>query len=443
MPNAAGEDHVQWERTVPLRYRADVAVIGGGIAGVCAACAAAHEGASVILVERFAVPGGNATVGGVANWSGETAGQGAIFDEIIAMQQEWDSIAPYPGPVDGFANTNRVFDHEILAVILQELLLKHDVRLLLHTKFVDVQCDGAKLGPAVVAGASGAEALDAPVYVDATGGGQVARAAGCKCLPPGELGPIPPSMMYFVRELEEDVGPQLPSGWFEPVEREEDMPMTSTWPAGPGAKALKLKVPGYDSGDTVEMTELEIRARRRMWEVLDFYQRDFRGEDTPRRDQAANANANSWRFDHCSPMIGLRETRRIAGDYVLTVHDVRAGRAFEDGVARGTFYLDGLRPDDEKRTYLLTKDEQRVPPYQIPLRSLIARDAENLLMAGRCLSADQLALSSARVMTTCAMMGQAAGIAAAWTAERGCTARELDGSELRARVVERGANLDV
>ncbi|MFW5867503.1 MAG: FAD-dependent oxidoreductase [Armatimonadota bacterium] len=443
MPNAGREDFIRWARDVPLRYRADVAVIGGGIAGVCAACAAAVEGASVVLVERFAVTGGNATVGGVANWSGETAGQGAIFDEIIAMQEQWDSIAPYPGPVDGFANTNRVFDHEILAVILQELLLRHGVQLLLHTRFVDVQRDGRALGPALVAGASGVEALDASVYVDATGGGQVARAAGCEMLPGGEHGPLPPSMMYFVRELRESHGPQLPDGWFDPVEREEDVPMTSTWPAGPEAKAIKLKVIGHDSGDTVGMTELEIHARRRVWEVLDYYQRGFRGHDTPRASSPRNANAERWWFDHCSPMIGLRETRRIAGDYVLTVDDLRAGRTFEDGVARGVFYLDGLRPDDERRTYFLEKHEQVVPPYQIPLRSLIARDADTLLMAGRCFSADQMALSSARVMTTCAMMGQAAGIAAAWSADRGCAPRLLDAADLRARLEARGANLAV
>lgn len=89
-PQSVATEHstVSWQRQVPLRYHADVAVVGGGIAGVCAPCAAASEGASVILVERFAVTGGNATIGGVANWAGETRGQGAIFDEIIAKQEE-------------------------------------------------------------------------------------------------------------------------------------------------------------------------------------------------------------------------------------------------------------------------------------------------------------------------------------------------------------------
>jgi hypothetical protein len=247
-------------------------------------------------------------------------------------------------------------------------------------------------------------------------------------LQPGEFGSLPPSLMYFVREQSEPVVPQLPDAWFQPVARDEDLPMVSLWPNGLGGKALKLKVPGFDSGDTEAMTQLEIQARRRQWEVLDYYQRQ---EKRP------------WRFEGSSSIIGLRETRRIAGDYVLTVDDLRAGRAFDDAIARGVFYLDGMRPDDEQRTYLLTREEQVVPPYHIPYRSLIARDVENLLMAGRCFSADQLALSSARVMTTCAMMGQAAGIAAAWSAQRGCAPRDLDGRQLRRRLEERGAALDI
>ncbi len=432
--------NITWQREIPLRYEADVAVVGGGMAGVCAACAAAREGADVILVERFGVPGGNATVGGVANWSGETAGQGAVFDEILAMQDEWHSLDPYPGPYE-LGGQNRCFDHEVLAVVLQELLLRHKVRLLLHTRCVDAGMTRGKVGPVAIYGPSGLEALHAGVYVDASGGGELARAAGCATLPPGPLGPLPPSMMFFVRELSEPVAPQLPPGWFDPVSRTEDLPMTSTWPAGPEAKALKLKVPGYDSGDTESMTALEIRARRRQWEVLDFYQRDFHGENTPLRNHRRNTKTTHWHYDHCSPIIGLRETRRIAGDYVLRVDDLRAGRAFDDAVARGTFYLDGMRPDDEKRTYLLACEEQKVPPYHIPFRSLIARDAVNLLVAGRCFSADQLALSSARVMPTCAMMGQAAGIAAAWGASRQCAPRDLDGTQLRRRLESLGANL--
>jgi hypothetical protein len=225
-----------------------------------------------------------------------------------------------------------------------------------------------------------------------------------------------------------DAGPQLPDGWFQPVRRRADLPMTSPWPNGPGSTALKIKIPMFDSTDTEGMTAAEIRARRRLFEVLDYFQR---------------VEHKPWRFDHCSPRIGIREGRRVVGDYVLTVDDLRAGRQFPDAIARGSFYLDGHKPDDDKRTYILSKEEMKVPPYQIPLRSLIVRDGRNLLAAGRCFSADQLALSSARVSTTCSMMGQAAGIAAALAGERKTDPRGLDPADVRRLVVARGARLDV
>jgi len=129
------------------------------------------------------------------------------------------------------------------------------------------------------------------------------------------------------------------------------------------------------------------------------------------------------------------------GEYVLTLDDLRAGRQFPTAVARGVYPLDGHKPDDDKRTYILPVDELQVPPYQIPLECLVARDSDNLLMAGRCFSTDQLALSSARVATTCAMTGQAAGIAAAMSIKAGAGIKELDPLLVRREAEASGAVL--
>lgn len=419
---------VQWRRSVPVRYECDVAVIGGGIAGVCAALAAARSEARVLLVERFAVTGGNATVGGVASFCGETAGQGEAFDAILGDLMTFKAIEPYsPYP----QKENRKFDHEILALVLQEQLLRRGVKVLLHTDFVDVLERDGRIAECIVCGASGPEAVRAKQFVDCTGEAHVVRRAGFETVKgrPEDGLQLPMSLMCFVRHVApEEARAQLPEGWFEPVRTAEDLPMTSIWPNGPGGNALKIKIPMLDASDTESLTAAEIRARRRMMEVLDYYQR---------------VEKMDWLLDHCSPRIGIREGRRIVGDYVLAVDDLRAGRSFDDAIARGVFYLDGHKPDDDKRTYILPKDQLTVPPYQIPFRSLLPRDAKNLLVAGRCLSADQLALSSARVMTTCSMMGQAAGVAAALAASKGCGPRDLDPGEIRNTVVERGARLDV
>jgi len=435
---------VHWQRSVPLRYEADVAVIGGGIAGVCAACAAAASGASVVLVERFAVTGGVLTTGGVGNFSGDTRGLGEVFDEILAGLTRFGALAPLR---DSAHDTKeQVFDHEFLAIVLQELLLKRGVKMLLHTRFVDAVVQDGWVRDTIVCGSSGPEALRAKVYIDCTGEAQVAHAAGFATMKGRESDgkTLAMSMMAFVRHVRpedlNDVGKrrswqthmvqysptQIPMGAFGPVTQEEDIPMVSVWPNGPCSNALKIKVAGFDSTDTESMTAAEIQGRRSLAHVLDFYQR---------------VKKEPWILDHCSPIIGIREGRRIVGDYLLTLDDVRGGREFEDGVVRGTWYLDAHSPDSDKRTFAVKREDMGVPPYQIPLRCLIARDGRNLLMAGRCLSADSLAQSSARVAPTGAMMGQAAGIAAAMAVQREKELRQLDPQEVRHTVVERGAEL--
>ena len=425
-PDDAGSSHAEheitWTRKVPVRYTADVAVIGGGIAGVSAACAAAKSGARVILIERFAVTGGMLTTGGVANFCGQMSGQGEVFDQIVSDLKRWHAI--------GYGK-DTCFHYEILAIILQELLLNRKVKLLLHTRFVGVRVDDTgRIDECIVCGKSGIEAIRARQYIDCTGDGDVARYAGFETVKGGPSGyQLPMSMMYFVRHVDQEhATPHLPEGVFNPVRNEADLPMTSIWPDGPGSNAIKIKIPMFDSTDTESLTRAEIAARRRMMEVLDYYQRVER---------------DPWLLDHCSPIIGIREGSRIVGDYVLTVDDLRAGRAFDDGVARGTYYLDGHKPDDDKRTYILPKDELEVPPYQIPLRSLIAKDGTNLMMAGRCFSADQLALSSARVSTTGSMMGQAVGIAAALCVRHRCDPRDVEPGEVKRVVVARDGQLEV
>lgn len=416
---AAGPAEVAWRRKVPVRYEADVAVLGGGIAGVSAACAAARSGASVVLVERFAVTGGVLTAGGVANFCGRLDGQGEVFDEILSGLRSF-------GALDG-----RIFDHEILAVVLQELLLRRNVRLLLHTRVVDARVRRSRISECIVCGKSGPEAVRARQFVDCTGEADVARAAEFETMKgrPGDGLQLPMSLMWFVRAVSnEDRRRQLPEDWPRRIETSEGLPMTSVWPNGPGEHALKIKIPMFDSTDTDSLTAAEVAARRRMLEVLDYYQR---------------VEKRPWLFDHCSPTIGIREGCRVVGEYVLTVDDLRAGREFDDAVARGDYALDAHQPDDDKRTYVLDEKQRQVPPYQIPLRCLIARDGRNLLMAGRCFSADQLALSSARVSTTCAMMGQAAGIAAALSVKMGCDAKDVDPAGVRGIVEQRGAIVDL
>ena len=175
-----------------------------------------------------------------------------------------------------------------------------------------------------------------------------------------------------------------------------------------------------------------MQARRLMWSMIHYVQRHL----------YRNHDLSQYKFDYISPRIGIREGRRAVGEYVLTVDDLRAGRTFDDGIALGVFYLDSMDPTTDKWLYQMPREERHVPPYHVPYRSLMPRGAKNLLVAGRCFSADQLALSSARVMTTASMMGQAAGIAAAWSSGAGRPVAEVGAAALRRELANRGAVLE-
>jgi len=247
--------HINWSRRLPVRYDADVAVIGGGIAGVGAACAAAKSGARVVLVERFAVTGGIMTTGGVVNFCGEMGGQGEVFDEIAEGLRAFGALGKRDRETAYGRETS--FDHELLAVVLQETLLRRGVKLLLHTRFVDARVRRRRITECVVCGASGAEALRARVFIDCTGEAALARAAGFATVKgrPGDRLQLPMSMMFFVREMSGRVKPQVPRGWFERIRKADDLPMTGAVPNGPGVRAVKVKVPRPTSS----------RSRRRAW----------------------------------------------------------------------------------------------------------------------------------------------------------------------------------
>lgn len=369
------------------------------------------------------------TNGGVKGFCGETAGQGEVFDAIVNMLEECGAIAPYQ-PYNYETGDNRQFDHEILAVVLQELLLKRGVKLLLHTRFVDVIMQEGQIDAVLLRGQSGPEALRAKQFIDCTGEAELAFLGGGTTMKGRDSDglQLPMSLNYFVREAaESDCRNQVPDALFEQIEKKEDLPMTSIWLNPPNSKEVKIKITGFDPTDTESLSQAEIRARHRMMQVLGFHQR---------------VEKKNWLLSYASTIIGIREGRRIAGDYILSEEDIRSGMSFDDGVAVGTYYIDAHDPCTDKRVAQIQNfSERKVPPYHIPLRSLTARDFDNLWMAGRNLSADYFALGSARVATSSAMMGQAVGIAAAIAAKDNLNAHAVNAAQVKKIVIERKANL--
>ena len=409
-----GEAEPVWtassSRPLPHTGDYDLVVAGGGMAGIGAACAASRRGVRTLLVERLEILGGLGTSGGVGNFcfGDDTlpAGQGAVLTDIWQALQAYGAI----GPAHGWSIRNNppfynhTFDHNVLALVLQELAEQNGVELLFGTDVVGAEVEGGRVSTAILHNRSLLQTVGARQFVDATGDGILARHAGATVLPPDpeHPGSIPPSHMIFTQRVQ----PPRPQIVRQPLSGTAPAPKYSIWPE-PDRVALKMFMPGdFDTATGRGCSDAGRAFRRRIPEYVRHFQGTAQGRDCV--------------FAYAAPMLGLRDSVRITGDYVLTANDLRAGRRFPDAVAHGCFPLD---------SGAICKDP--MPPYQIPYRSLLVKNLDNVLVAGRCFSATRVALASARVMVTCCLMGQAAGIAAAQALRAGTALRDVAAAAVR------------
>jgi hypothetical protein len=184
------------------------------------------------------------------------------------------------------------------------------------------------------------------------------------------------------------------------------------------------RLQGINGTDAEDLTKAEIVTREQAWQIHKFLQKYVGGFQ------------ESYILD-TGVQVGVRETRHIVGDYLLTEEDVLAGRAFNDGIACGTFAIDIHPPKGEQQIF--TGSGKAV--YEIPYRCLLPQGFNNLLVAGRSISATHAAFGSARVMATSMAIGQGAGTAAAFAVKNRCTIREVDIREVRATLVKQGQYL--
>lgn len=412
----------------------DVAVVGGGIAGVHAAIAASRKGCKTILIEQFSELGGVATTGGTAAFCGETKGQGFVFDAIIKELENMNAIGVYKPYIESEA---RPFDHEILKIILQELCIQNNVELLFHTRVIETESFNKHISNLILHNNSGLMSLPVGFVVDASGEAAVANQAGFKKLNEENelLFNLPMSLNFFMRKCDNKIIQNIPvkeAKTIETFNSEEELPAVSIWPQADNKIGIKMKVPGYLSTDGASLSKAEISARRKMWSVINYLQ----------RNKLRKFDLSNYRFDYASPIMGIREGRRIEGEYILNGNDVKTGKSFPSAIAVGVFYLDYMNPSSQKQVYAINWEERHVPPYQIPFECLIPKGSSNLLVAGRCFSADRLAFSSARVMTTCAMMGQAAGYAASIATQTNESIQKIDIKIIQDILIKNNAQLD-
>ncbi len=421
--------------------RYDVMVIGAGSAGAAAAISAARSGARTLLVDRLAFMGGTSTAVLDTFYAFYTPGErprrvvGGLGWEV-AQRLTADGVA-FERPNTYGAGTGVTYDAEALKVLWERLAEDAGVELLLHTWATGVRVDDARRLTAIRLWNKGGERwVDAAAFVDASGDADVSAMAG---VPHDDArsGETVQSLstLFKVANVDLDRAKAVPKA--ELWERmrtavasgEYRLPrIEGSWHRTPyeGVALIHMtRIPNVDATNPEQLTRAEVEGRRQVQE----YHRFLR-DRVPGFERAVIVAT--------SPAIGVRESRRVHGDYRLTRDDVLGGRRFNDEIALcGAPIEDHHAGGDTDWRYVA---EGGV--YGIPYRTLLPSAIEGLLVAGRCFSATHDAHASARSMATCMAMGEAAGIAAALASSAGATPRSIDAAQVRERLAAGGALLN-
>ena len=413
------------------RYDVDVLVCGGGCAGVGAALAAARNGARTLLVEWAGFAGGIMTAVGLPFFDGiADIRDNRIVTPGIAKELfvRMGGCAPDATHVE---KHNPTIDNiERYKLLLDQLLRSEGDRLraLYHSFVCDARVQGDQIVEVMVANKAGLVSVRPRIVIDCTGDADVAARAGA---PTEKLRELQPMTLHF-RIGNVQQSPTIRQRCREAVEQAHangDLPIYY----GPGISFMfapneiyihAIRVPA-DGTDPEQLTRAEMQGRADAWTMFEYWKRHV-----PEFKEAY--------FISSGPFIGVRETRRIVGQHVLTEQDIVAGKAFEDAIATGCWYLD---QHPNRATAGSAQDTPKIQPdpYDIPYRSLLPQKIANLLVAGRCHSATQLAASSTRVTATAMTMGEAAGTAAAMAAGQKQSPQELEGVNVRRRLDARWA----
>jgi len=422
-----------------LSDRFDVIVVGAGSAGASAAITAARAGARTLLVDRLAFMGGTSTAVLDTFYAFYTPGEvarrvvGGIGWEVV--ERLTAAGVAFERPNTYGAGTGVTYDQETLKVVWEELADDAGVDLLLHTWATGARVTDGRIEAIRLWNKGGERWVEAPVTVDASGDADVAALAGVDHDNAAQQGRVQSLSTLFKLanvDVERAASVKKAELWDRMREAAESgayaLPrVEGSWHRTPfpGVVLIHMtRIPNVDATDPGQLTRAEITGRRQVQEYARFLR-----DRVPGFEDAVIVAT--------SPAIGVRESRRVHGDYVLTRDDVLSGRRFDDEIALGGAPIeDHHSGGDTEWRYV---GESGV--YGIPYRCLVAAGIEGLLVAGRCFSATHDAHASARSMATCMAMGQAAGTAAARAAASGATPRELDAEDIRQRLLGAGAVL--
>ncbi len=401
----------------PVAGRHQVVVAGGGPSGVIAALAAARSGADTLLIERYAFLGGNGTAGLMTCYNGfRNQRAPEALQTVKGIPADYIAEIVRLGGLADLDNYERTFQHDIrkgdipytvgfdpeaAKVASLNLLKKEGVKLRLHSWVVAPMLDGGRVTGVVVHSKSGRQAIAAGIVIDCTGDGDVAAGAGAPFMGPAATGDrMPMSLMYCLGGLPPTVKDAF--GGIRLADR------VVRW--GPRA--------GGDGLDVENLTKAEVESRLALWEQI----QQMRKKPGFERVYLAHTATN----------IGVRETRRIMGEYTVTEKDAIEGKRFPDVIAISSNPMPSYRG---KRFFFQHEG------FDIPFRSLVPKKVDGLVLSGRCISCEQAPFQSARSMAPAMAVGHASGCAAAMAALSGVPPRKLDVQALQKLLKSQKAEL--
>ena len=426
-------------REVPVIAETQVLVVGSGPAGIAAAVAAARCGAQTMLVERYGCFGGALSVGQVESYTWYF-NENTYTAEGISKEID-DRMVACGGTQHDDRGTGNFINPEKYKYMLDCWIAEEGIRPLLHAFVTDVVMEGNVLKGVIVESKSGRGAILADRIVDATGDGDVAARAGAdfeqgkdnngQVLPVtmvfGVSGVDTKMFRNYIESNPETTNPDT-HGLKLPFRRAKQ---DGRWPVDrdggdwkeltPNGEFTSLNLTlenGIDGTNVWDLTHAEIMGRQQvMWavDVLRDYAKEMGFENCTLRSMAGQ--------------IGIRETRRIRGEYSVCRADVLGHAEFDDTIGVFTTFIDGE---------VVSKDDAH---FQLPYRMILPKKLENLAVAGRCASCEDDAIQTVRMMVCCATTGQAAGTACALSIKEGVSLRNMDVSKLQAQLVSDGVKI--
>ena len=434
----------------------DVVVAGGGTAGAMAAISAARSGLKCLVVEQFGALGGSQTMALVtpsmsANVMGRTC--------ACSLSQEMTAALLARG---GAAKENPDwFDPQAMKIVLDEMLCAAGTQILFNSSLVDVLMDGPSIRAVIVFNRGGLSAYMAKSFIDCTGDASLAVAAGLEIDSGGpdgfnqsislrfelsgvdvisfrahlkSLGFTDYPLLYadYNHGLNDAFDAMILKGRSDGLLTDSDLSHFQMFsiPGRPGS--LSFNSPELGNGknviDPVFMSERQIEGKRAIVRIARFMRERMPGFENSSISEIA-------------PLLGIRESRRIRAERNLTKSDIYNYMKFDDGIVASNYPLDIHGSSQFEKTDIYAKIAPEEAYWEIPYRSLVPINLDNLLVAGRCAGFDFYAQSSARVQHSCRAMGEAAGIAAALAVEKGLAFRYVDGKDVRAIMRERGGDI--